>query len=204
MLRDSSNRPFSVWAIALNENNIFAGTENGGIFLSTDNGDNWTAKNQGLKYLNVWSLALIGKNIFAGTMGGGIFLSDDNGESWLIKNTGMPMVLRMKFAIRGDTIYAGTLVSGVFRAKLSDFGISAVKEKNQNIENIIYPNPASDFININSANIIGKEISIYDMLGNKLITATAESPETRINIESLPIGVYFIKMGGMTKMFVKE
>ncbi|MGA2298570.1 MAG: T9SS type A sorting domain-containing protein [FCB group bacterium] len=67
----------------------------------------------------------------------------------------------------------------------------------------LYPNPASDFLNINSANMNGKNISIYDMLGNKLMSATAETPETCLNIESLSTGVYLIRIGEVTKMFVK-
>ncbi|MGA2298991.1 MAG: T9SS type A sorting domain-containing protein, partial [FCB group bacterium] len=68
----------------------------------------------------------------------------------------------------------------------------------------IYPNPASDFLNINSEKIIGKDISIYDMLGNKLLSIIAESTDTRINIETLPIGVYIVKFGELTKLFVKK
>ena len=69
---------------------------------------------------------------------------------------------------------------------------------------VFFSKPVTDLLNINSANIIGKEIIIYDMLGNKLISATAESTETHINIESLPTGVYLIRIGEQTKIFVKE
>ncbi|MGA2297320.1 MAG: T9SS type A sorting domain-containing protein [FCB group bacterium] len=84
--------------------------------------------------------------------------------------------------------------------------ITGVKEDNKNIiiSPDVFPNPASDFLNINSANIIGQNICIYNMLGNKLMTAKAESIETRMNIESLPIGVYLIRIGEQTKMFVKK
>ncbi|MGA2298065.1 MAG: T9SS type A sorting domain-containing protein, partial [FCB group bacterium] len=78
-----------------------------------------------------------------------------------------------------------------------------VKEELQTTKNLIFPNPASDFLNINSENIIGKDISIYDILGNKLMSATATGAETRINIESYPSGVYFVRIGEITRMFVK-
>ena len=55
-----------------------------------------------------------------------------------------------------------------------------------------------------SKNGFPKEIIIYNMPGNRLMTTTAESPETRMNIELLPIGVYLIKIGEQTKVFVKE
>jgi len=190
-----------IMSITINENNIFIGTWDKGIYLSTDNGNIWNTKIIGLKDLYIRTLTSIGDNIFAGTFSGGIFLSTDNGDIWLAKNIGLTSLGVYSFSIDGNNIYAGTQ-GGIFRAKISD--ITAVKDKVQITENIIYPNPASDFLNINSANIIGKNINIYDMLGNKVISATAESTATHINVEFLPVGVYLIRIGEQTKMFVKE
>jgi len=39
--------PF-VYSLAVNGSNLFAGTERGGVFLSTNNGTSWTAVNTGL------------------------------------------------------------------------------------------------------------------------------------------------------------
>ncbi|MGA2298460.1 MAG: YCF48-related protein, partial [FCB group bacterium] len=72
-------------------------------------------------------------------------------------------------------------------------GFTSVAENDHPSKSAIFsisPNPASDFLKVSSANIIGKEISIYSMLGNKLISVIAERRETKINIETLPIGVY--------------
>jgi hypothetical protein len=60
---------------------LFAGTDGGGVFLSTDNGTNWTAVNTGLTDLGVLKLASSGTNLFAGTWGG-VYLSTDNGTNW--------------------------------------------------------------------------------------------------------------------------
>jgi len=79
-----TNGPYNgaVLALASSGTNIFAGTGNGGVFLSTDNGTSWTEKNNGLTNTNIESLAINGTNIFAGTHSGGVFLSTDNGASW--------------------------------------------------------------------------------------------------------------------------
>ena len=76
--------------IAIIDSNIFAGTWEGGMFLSTNNGSNWTAVNTGLVGKNVVSIAINGPNIFAGTFndGVGMYLSTNNGSSWIPKNTG--------------------------------------------------------------------------------------------------------------------
>ena len=47
--------------------NIFAGTNSGGIFLSTNNGTNWVPVNTGLTNFNIHALTISGSNLFAGT-----------------------------------------------------------------------------------------------------------------------------------------
>ncbi len=54
---------------------LFAGTQGGGVFKSTNAGANWTAVNTGLSNFTVMSLALgsDGQTLFAGTYGSGAF-----------------------------------------------------------------------------------------------------------------------------------
>ena len=71
----------NISCFAVSGNNIFAGVAvpvygtGLGVFLSTDNGNSWTAVNTGLTNLNIQAIAISGSNIFAGTNGGGIFLT---------------------------------------------------------------------------------------------------------------------------------
>ncbi|MGH9936340.1 MAG: hypothetical protein ACREAM_08840 [Blastocatellia bacterium] len=46
----------------------------GGVFLSTDQGDIWTAVSAGLTNQNVFALAVAGSNIYAGALGGGVLI----------------------------------------------------------------------------------------------------------------------------------
>jgi hypothetical protein len=78
----------------------------------------------------------------------------------------------------------------------------------------IIPNPAGDFITItierwspssrwtpSSTNVI----QIYNTLG-EMVLAEAIHPMTashRMNIQSLPKGIYFVKVGGETAKFIK-
>ncbi len=91
---------------------IFAGFW-GGVFRSTDNGNNWIPINSGLTNVQVLSLAISGNNIFAGTWDGGTFLSTDNGSSWNAVNTGLTNLDVFAIAISGDNIFAGTW-GGIF------------------------------------------------------------------------------------------
>ena len=102
----------SVWSLAVNGGNTFAGTGNG-VYLSTNNGTSWTAVNSGLTNTDVRSLAVSGSNIFAGTQGYGVFLSSNNGTSWNTVDTGLTNRNILSLAVNGSNIFAGTS-GGVF------------------------------------------------------------------------------------------
>jgi C1A family cysteine protease len=106
--------------LAVGGTNIFAGTENG-VYLSTNNGNTWTAVNGNLKNLKVSTLAINGNTVFVGTQTDGIYLSTDNGTSWIKANSGLTNLGINAFAQSGSNIYVGTN-GGVFIS--SNNGIS--------------------------------------------------------------------------------
>jgi hypothetical protein len=54
----------------------------------------------------------------------------------------------------------------------------------------IYPNPVSEFINVESVNI--DKVVICNMLGQKVLTTSINSTKVSINISNLNNGIYFI------------
>lgn len=84
----------------------------------------------------------------------------------------------------GATTEGSVAVSGEVSTPLST-------EKN-NIEGLkVYPNPASDVVNISSSLTGIKEVSIFNMLGKKVLeTSTNET----INISNLTSGVYIMNI----------
>jgi hypothetical protein len=86
--------------------NLFAGT-GGGVFLSTNNGTNWTAVNSGLTTTAVVSLAVNGSNLFAGTSSGGVFLSTNNGSTWTALSPGWTIPVNA-LVVSGQNLFAGT------------------------------------------------------------------------------------------------
>ena len=105
---------------------IFAGTYvGGGVFRSSDNGDTWIEKNNGLVATDVRAIATkFDGTVFAGTYGIGAFRSSDNGQSWERINNGLFAHFVRSLAI--GHIFAGTDfvdgLGGVFR--LTDNGDS--------------------------------------------------------------------------------
>ena len=85
--------------------NIFAGTESGKIFLSTNGGASWEPK--GVPCGSpVYSFAAIGSSVFAGTWNGGIYLSTDNGANWSQVNSSIKCTQTL--AVIGSNLFAGS------------------------------------------------------------------------------------------------
>jgi hypothetical protein len=95
--------------------NIFAGSNNKGMFLTTNSGSSWAAVNTGLPAnTSIKTIAISGSNIFAGT-NGGLFLSSNNGSSWSV-NSGKSV---NALAISGSNIFMGTGAGGTGGVYLS-------------------------------------------------------------------------------------
>ena len=116
-----TNGPYGgrIQSLAINNSNgyIFAGTAGGGVFRSMDNGNSWTAVNNGFSVLVLYALVINASgHIFAGTYDG-VFRSTNNGDSWTEVITGLPNFLVVSsLAINSSGhIFAG-VSGGVFRS----------------------------------------------------------------------------------------
>lgn len=98
---------------------LFAGTEGGGIFRSTDRGNSWTPINTGLLYepgegfTGVTALVQKGGTLYAGTRDT-LYASTDGGNTWhRVPNFRKPESIS-GIVVIGDRIYVGTLNTGVW------------------------------------------------------------------------------------------
>ncbi len=113
--KDFSNfNKFNINSIVVSGSNIFAGTAGNGIFMSSDNGANWTAKNNGLTNNYITCLNNSNLGLLAGTSGGGIFLSTNSGANWVEFNAGLTYKNISTIAVKGDSVFAGS-AAGVFQ-----------------------------------------------------------------------------------------
>ena len=110
----------NVYALHLEGDSLFATTNGSGLFLSTDYGLNWTAKNTGLGISDMFVRTIIrnGSYMLIGTEGSGVFRSDDNGESWSASSSGLPSgAVVVKLAALNDNIFAackGSTIAGLY------------------------------------------------------------------------------------------
>jgi photosystem II stability/assembly factor-like uncharacterized protein len=98
--------------------NLIAGSDGGGVFLSSDNGTTWSPINPGLQNKHVHALLVYQTALLAGT-NGGVFLSSNSGNSWLPLNAGLADTTHVQaLLLQGNFLFAGTS-GGVFRATLT-------------------------------------------------------------------------------------
>jgi photosystem II stability/assembly factor-like uncharacterized protein len=102
---------------ANNDDEIYVGTQFGGVFRSTNNGGNWTARNNGLKSYDINCIALDNANLYVGTrLGGfdGVYHSIDDGATWETYPNLWTSYECSCIAASGDNIFVGTAGGGNF------------------------------------------------------------------------------------------
>jgi hypothetical protein len=109
--------------LEFNGTKVLAGTSNG-VYLTSDYGFNWTARNEGLATGNVFVLHVKGSFIFAGFNGAGIYRSSNEGSSWTKVNNGLGSLAIYAIESQDSYLFAAT-ESGIFVS--SDNGTNWIK-----------------------------------------------------------------------------
>lgn len=97
----------TVRALMIHYGDIYAGTDSG-LFISTDNGADWTKASLGSSASRVNSLTQSGSAVFAGTASTGVLRSTDNGSTWSAINNGLGSLDVNCLLVNGSDLLAGT------------------------------------------------------------------------------------------------
>lgn len=100
----------TVMTLLIKDQKLFAGSYGGGIRVSDDDGETWTAMSSGLTNFYVRCFASHNQLIYTGTHNG-VYRSNDNGMYW--KKLGLNQGIWSVVAA-GNTMFAGTYGGGVF------------------------------------------------------------------------------------------
>ena len=101
---------------------FWAGTEEDGLWCSTDGGGTWHPLNTGLAHHTVYCIAPdpdAADLIFAGTHGGGVYRSTDHGSTWQQVIDGLGNLDVHSLVLLGGAhpvVFAGTLNGGLFES----------------------------------------------------------------------------------------
>ncbi len=101
---------------------FWVGTEERGLFRSSNFGKSWHEAGQGLLHRTVYGLAIDPTDpahMYAGTYGGGVYRSDDGGVSWVQKSIGLRNLdVHSVLVVPGSpgVLLCGTLNGGLYRS----------------------------------------------------------------------------------------
>jgi hypothetical protein len=142
---------------------------------------------------------------------GKIWRTTDGGKNWINEVfpwTEMDAFTKLVFP-KGHTnkIIANEYIKG--RIWMYE-DLTSVNENELKVDNInVFPNPTSDFLTITELNNglqpIVQKVQIFDVLGIEVMSESIHPMTSihRMNVEKLPAGVYFIRIGTHVEKFVK-
>jgi hypothetical protein len=188
-------------SITASGTNLFACTW-GGVYLSTNNGSNWTQSGLTNKWVN--SIVGIGGNLFAETKDS-IYLSTNNGTNWTAVSNSLANPYLNCISVSGTDLLVGTNDGGIWRRPLSEM-ITGVEDKTNVLPKNFslsqnYPNPFNPTTTIHYS--VPKTsfvtIKVYDMLGKEIATLvnqekSAGNYTVQFNGSNLSSGIYFYRM----------
>ncbi len=189
-----------------------------GVFTSTDGGQNWTQLSNSIVY-NIEHSPINEGHILAATHTSNVSqfsltYSKDGGETWETVEDELYLPLNSSHVFSSTDfhfyddfadIYIGTSGLGVLKYTL-DLATLSVSDPEFISADLttIYPNPATDFVNIASKEDI-KSVEIFNMAGQKIISSSSD----KISVSHLTKGIYIVKVtleNGKTetKKLIKE
>lgn len=171
-----------------------------GIFISDDGGVNWERKTNSLVYNVAFSTENEGA-ITASTFSSqlsefALHYSTDSGETWeTISNDQLLGIgsgsSKYLFDENSVKVYIGSYDLGLVEYTIDLTPLGTPEFENGNNAIAIYPNPASDFLNIDLKNTSVNNVAIYSLNGAKLMETKGIST---LNISSLAAGVYLVRV----------
>jgi len=179
----------NITAVLLDENedpaNLYAGTENNGVYLSMDGGTSWSEFNNGLEKLSITKLAMSetnAKRIYAGTMRGGVWSTD------LV--VGMDDEIA---ALPNDFILEQNYPNPFNPNTTIKYSIPSVMLNSfQHLKSSEIPKQVRD----DNVNV---QLKVYDILGREVATLVNEEQrpgyyEVEFNASQITSGIYFYQM----------
>lgn len=209
-------------------NNISSNQDDGFIFSVSEDGLNWFKsyggtgidKFQDAIKLNNGNILLVGHSSSNdGDLEGVAHVSNvwlteiDTGGNIIdqfrfpIQDYGLisPQLWKVRQAANGDIIlgFRTSNYGGFVALALSD-NLTGVRSPSRNSPTMIYPNPAASEIYVSGVDS-SQDFYIYSVEGSLVIEGVLDSENKTIDIQQLPAGLYYLKMGNaQIKRFIKK
>jgi photosystem II stability/assembly factor-like uncharacterized protein len=171
------------------------------VIKSTDGGYTWKSvinkQHFSKTNLQLMNVSFNKNKGIAITQIGKMLFTNDFGETWFIKDTTTSNINTNSYKICWRNLEE-PIMSTYVGIILKRNSTTHLENEIYNSNNLIFPNPTPDFINLNEVG----SYEIYSMIGEKI--STGESFNGKLNVTALPKGIYFVSINGKVNKFVKE
>ena len=185
-----------------------SGYSNAGVYISSDNGESFTALDQGLPQTMIYDIAptLGDEFIFAASeLGPYIYTTETNQWTQLAAGVAPDQIYwTVEFVDELKTARFGTYGRGIWDFKLQEETSSVEIVESTKVNFKLYPVPADDFITVEFESIRNFTISIIDIQGREVLKQKGSNSKTLLDISSLARGNYICSVNGKSKSFVKQ
>lgn len=190
--------PGAINAIAIHPDNpkkiAIATTSLEKVLVSENGGNTWESYGFNLPNFAALSLAWQtngNEGLYLG-MNYGVYFLEEGTQKWLHYRSNLPNVIINELEINETDghLYAATYGRGVWRTPLYSTVSTADKWKYKSLN--IYPNPATDYLNVELDSPTSVELIMYDNMGRIVKYKRHSSPIAKIslNTKQLPKGIY--------------
>jgi photosystem II stability/assembly factor-like uncharacterized protein len=190
----------SITALAADsENNLYAGTTASGLFMFPHSGERWEKIDKGFENLYIKSIVISpAEEIFAATLKG-VYHSTNRGESWNSLTAGMDIKRVLGLTIDNHGYIWAATPGKIYRSR--SIINSAKSPKSDEIA--IYPNPASEQVNITGLPA-GCSIELVNPLGEKILTQNDITRNNQsLNLSGIPAGGYFLLVKSNSNNYIE-
>lgn len=179
----------------------------GHVYKSSNYGETWTDIGETLPDIPVNDILKDKNNILYLGTDIGVLGSPNDGKNWIVLGDNLPSVRVPDLFIHEKTnyLYAGTYGRSIYKIDISEGILNSnnIAEIEQNIK--LFPNPATNHINILFKNNTPKTIVLYDALGRQVVnTIKTEKQQVKIPVSKLSSGSYFVKLQDNKKSITKK
>ncbi|HKL02359.1 MAG TPA: T9SS type A sorting domain-containing protein, partial [Cryomorphaceae bacterium] len=137
----------------------------------------------------------------------GVYVTENSGENWSRVGNNMPFIVISDLAIDviGNNLAAGTFAQSIWSVSIDDVLDIIVSSDNEAKPLLsLYPNPTTDFLNVNVTED-AKSYRIYDLSGKQVLSnITPKSRMIQIDVSSLKIGSYIIRIETESSLVVNK
>lgn len=185
-----------------------SGYSNPGVYMTEDNGDSFTALEQGLPQTMIYDIAptLGDEYIFAATeLGPYVYTAETNLWSSMTGNSAPDQIYwTVEFVDEIKTARFGTYGRGIWDFKLEEETSSVELAEFSKTDFKLFPVPTKNILNLEFNSNKTSTISIYNLQGNLVLEQKIVNANSiLINVSNLEKGAYVCKVNQQSKSFVK-